>query len=281
MTNKAKNRVSPMGAAVTFMMGRACSDTLFHVLSDAYGHPSKSEELAAMPFAGGIMQHGYQCGMIWGATLAAGAQAYRLFGPGPDAEAKAIIAAQALVASFRDLNNNINCLEITEIDKSSTNMEMIVYFLIKGGSIGCFRRAARYAPKAFDQVNSVLSRTDIQAPSPPVSCAAMLTRKMDASEKHAIMLSGLAGGIGLCGGACGALGAAIWLVGLSELEKDAKKIDFKNPRALNVIERFIKSTNYEFECSEIVGRKFESVNDHAAHLNHGGCAQIIEVLSGR
>jgi hypothetical protein len=39
------------------------------------------------------MQHGYQCGMIWGATLAAGAQAYRLLGPGPQAETAAIIAA--------------------------------------------------------------------------------------------------------------------------------------------------------------------------------------------
>ena len=54
-----------------------------------------------MPFAGGIMQHGYQCGMIWGAALAAGAQAYRLFGPGPQAEAMAVIAAQWLVESFR------------------------------------------------------------------------------------------------------------------------------------------------------------------------------------
>ena len=29
-----------------------------------------------MPLAGGIMQHGYQCGMIWGVSLGAGAQAY-------------------------------------------------------------------------------------------------------------------------------------------------------------------------------------------------------------
>ena len=73
-----------------------------------------------MPLAGGIMQHGYQCGMIWGATLAAGAQAYRLFGPGPQAETAAIIAAQRLVESFRTRNKHINCLEITEIDKSSS-----------------------------------------------------------------------------------------------------------------------------------------------------------------
>ena len=80
----------------------------------------KPEEHAAVPLAGGIMQHGYQCGMIWGVTLAAGAQAYRLLGPGPQAETGAIIAAQRLVESFRARNNNVNCLEITDIDKSSS-----------------------------------------------------------------------------------------------------------------------------------------------------------------
>jgi hypothetical protein len=88
----------------------------------------KSEEQAAMPLAGGIMQHGYQCGMIWGAALAAGAQAHRLFGPGPRAEAKAIIVAQRLVESFRSLNKNVNCIDITGIDKSSSAMQMTVYF---------------------------------------------------------------------------------------------------------------------------------------------------------
>jgi hypothetical protein len=279
--SKVKNRVSPLGTVATFIKGRACSDTVFHVLSDAYGHPSKPEELAAMPFAGGIMQHGYQCGMIWGATLAAGAQAYRLFGPGSHAEAMAIMAAQRLVASFRALNNNINCLEITEIDKSSTNWDMFVYFLVKGGSIGCFRRSAKYAPKAFDDINSALSTTDIHAPSPPVSCAAMLAQKMGVTGIRATMVAGLAGGIGLSGGACGALGAAIWFLGLNELDKGAKKIYFNDPKALRVIERFIKCTDYEFECAKIVGRKFESLDDHAAHLQDGGCEQIIEVLAAQ
>ena len=57
-----------------------------------------------MPLAGGIVQHGYQCGMIWGAAIAAGAQAYRLFGKGPRAETMAVIAAQRLVASFQMRN---------------------------------------------------------------------------------------------------------------------------------------------------------------------------------
>ena len=37
---------------------------------------------------------------------------------------------------------------------------------------------------------------------------------MGESDIHAVMASGLAGGIGLCGGACGALGAAIWILGM-------------------------------------------------------------------
>ena len=64
--------------------------------------------LAAAPFAGGIMQNGYQCGMIWGAALAAGAQACRVFGPGPQAETMAVVAAERLVERFHSLNKNIN-----------------------------------------------------------------------------------------------------------------------------------------------------------------------------
>ncbi len=232
-----------------------------------------------MPLAGGIMQHGYQCGMIWGAALAAGAQAYRLLGPGPQAETKAIIAAQRLVESFRARNNSINCLEITNIDKSSSTMQMITYFLIKGGTIGCMRMAARYAPVAFSEINTALSEEHIEAPSPPVSCAAMLAQKMGVSDMHAVMAAGFAGGIGLCGGACGALGAAIWIIGMNSSKEGVGKIDFKNPKAIDAIDRFMKCTDSEFECSKIVGRRFENIGDHADYLRDGGCSKIIEVLA--
>lgn len=232
-----------------------------------------------MPFAGGIMQHGYQCGMIWGAALAAGAQAYRLLGPGPQAETKAIFAAQRLVASFRALNNNINCLEITDIDKSSSTMQMIIYFLIKGGSIGCLRMAARYATVAFSEINTALSEKHIEAPSAPASCSAMLAQKMGVSDMHTVMAAGFAGGIGLCGGACGALGAAIWIIGMNGLKEGVGKIEFQNPSALDAIDRFMKCTDDEFECSKIVGRRFENVDDHAGYLRDGGCSEIIEVLA--
>jgi len=231
------------------------------------------------------MQHGYQCGMIWGATLAAGAQAYQLLGKGPQAETMAILAAQRLVESFRALNNNINCLEITGLDKSSSSMQMIIYFLIKGGTIRCFRIAARYAREAFVEINSALSEKHIDAPSPPVSCAAILAQKMGASDMHTVMAAGFAGGIGLCGGACGALGTAIWIIGMNIRKKRAVdnlwKDEVFNSRFGDLIDRFMKSTDFKFECSEIAGRRFDNIGDHAGYLHEGGCSEIIEALAAQ
>jgi hypothetical protein len=219
--------------------------------------------------------------MIWGAALAAGAQAYRLFGPGPQAETGAVIAAQRIVESFRALNEHINCLEITEIDKSSSMMQMITFFLIKGGTIGCFRMAAKYAPVAYSEINSALSEKEFEAPSPPVSCAAILARKVGASDMHTVMAAGFAGGIGLCGGACGALGAAIWIIAMKSAGERKGKVNFKDPKAMETIEKFIKQTDFEFECSKIVGRRFDNVDDHAGFLREGGCSEIIEMLAAK
>lgn len=231
-----------------------------------------------MPLAGGIMQHGYQCGAIWGATLAAGAEAYRRFGAGPRAETMAILAARRLVETFRTQNHDVNCLELTEIDNSSSALQMTVYFLLKGGSIRCARMAARYAPAALDEIDAALSERETEAPPATASCSAMLVRKMGVSDMHAVMAAGFAGGIGLSGGACGALAAAIWNIGMNSLKAGAAKVEFKAPSALDTVARFMKCTGYEFECSRIVGRNFESVGDHASYLCNGGCSKLIEAL---
>jgi hypothetical protein len=240
--------------------------------------PTEEKGIALM--AGGVMQYGYQCGMIWGAALAAGAHSYHLYGAGPEAEAGAIGAAQRLVESFRDQNHNINCSEITNIDRTSTTMKMIVYFLIKGGTIGCMRMAAGYAKAAFGEINGAFSENTIIADDYPMSCSSVLARKLGASELHTTMVAGLAGGIGLCGGGCGALGTALWIAGMKSVEKPGSKISFKNPQALDIIDRFMKATSYEFECSKITGRKFADINDHADYVKSGGCRELIATLAG-
>ena len=154
---------------------------------------------------------------------------------------------------------------------------------MKGGPIGCFRMATRYPSIARNEIIIALSEKHIEAPSPPVSCAAMLAQKMGASEMHTVMAAGFAGGIGLSGSACGALGAAIWITGMNCLMEgigdDIWKSEVFQSRAADIIDRFTKRTDSEFKCREIVGRRFENIDDHAAHLRAGGCAKIIEVLA--
>lgn len=237
------------------------------------------EERALVPLAGGIMRHGYQCGMLWGAALAAGARAHRLLGPGPRAEAAAIAAARRLVESFRAQSDATDCFDITGLDESSSPMQMFTHFFVKGGGVRCFRMAARYAPVAFGEIDAALAAEDGEAPPAPASCAALLARKMGASDLHATMVAGFAGGIGLCGGACGALGAAIWLAGRNRLVEGAPRIGYDDPGAVEVIERFLECSRYEFECSGIAGRKFDGVADHARYLGGGGCSGLIEALA--
>jgi hypothetical protein len=248
------------------------------VVDRSFDQPLKLEETAAMQLAGGIMGSGYQCGMLWGGALAAGAQAYRLFGAGARAEAEALIASQKLVEVFRARAKEINCAEITEMEWKKPSKGQVVKFIAKGGPIGCFRLAADYGQIAFDTINHTLGEKHMDAPAQPASCTALLAQKMGVSEIHVVMAAGLGGGIGLSGGACGALGAAIWFKGINTL-KNVGKLSFNLTAPSAELEKFLAASDYEFECAKIVGRKFENVADHANYVRGGGCAKIIEELA--
>ena len=250
------------------------------VVDAAFDHPLKLEEEASAYLAGGIANHGYQCGMLWGASLAAGAQMYRLLGPGAQAESAAILTTQRLVEAFRaHTNKKINCIDISGLNlQGKTETLPILKFFIKGGPIFCFRLAAVYAQDTYNEINSALSDIRSNAPAPPVSCAAMLAQRMGASEMHTVMAAGFAGGIGLSGAACGALGAAIWISGMNDHTEKASDYA-SNPKIADTMDRFAKRTSSIFKCSEIVGRRFESIGDHASYLRGGGCSEIIAALA--
>lgn len=235
-----------------------------------------------MILAGGIAAQGYQCGMLWGAALAAGAQAYRVFGTDSRAEGAAMIASQRAVEAFRTRSGNeINCDEIIEINFQGENQALpILKFIVKGGPIGCFRMAARYAPLAYQEIEAAISGEDFAVPPPPLSCTTMLAKKMGASEMHAVMAAGLAGGIGLSGGACGALGTAIWLQAMSQTGEEAG-FSLQPAWVDKIIKEFLESSDYTFECSAIVGRTFEDIHDHAEHVCNGGCSKIIDALAAQ
>jgi hypothetical protein len=257
------------------------------VVDASFGNPMRLEEEAAAPLAGGIVNHGFQCGMLWGATLATGAEVYRRFGSGPEAEATALMVAERQVSTFQArTQDEINCTEITEINfQEMKGFIPILKYFVKGGKIGpgaCFRLAAGYGQDVAGAIDETLPNEPVEAPESPVSCAAVLASKIAASEQHMVMVSGLAGGIALTGGGCGALGAAIWFAAMSGRTEGTSKIGyFDDPKYAAVIDGFVECTDCEFECQQIVGRRFEDAGDHAAYLRDGGCAQLIETLASQ
>ncbi|MCF7809241.1 MAG: hypothetical protein K9N38_12040 [Candidatus Marinimicrobia bacterium] len=45
------------------------------------------------------------------------------------------------------------------------------------------------------------------------------------------------------------------------------------------VEKFLAASDNEFECADIVGRKFQGISDHSKHLHEGGCYKIIDTLA--
>jgi hypothetical protein len=219
---------------------------------------------------------GYQCGQVWGSALAAGAQAYRRYGSGSKAQTAAIIAARRIVESFAARNGSVDCRTITDTDFRQKG-QVLRYFLKNG--VKCFRIAAQYAPVAFDEIETALAEEPTESPAPPVGCAAVLAQRLGASDLHTVMASGFAGGIGLSGNGCGALGAAVWITDINDRKRGTEKVGFVNPRLTELIDRFAARTDGAFACSAITGRRFATIADHAAYLRDGGCAEIIELLA--
>lgn len=271
--------ITAFGVSKAFLTKGGCSETLFSVLNRAFGHVLEMEERAAAPFYGGILQHGYQCGQVWGAALAAGAEAHHRLGPGGRAQAGAIRAATRVTEVFFARNRTLDCFDLTHLNEKASTLQLLTTFLFKGQTVTCMRIASRFAPEAYRAIGEALSGANAEAHAVPVGCAALLAQRLGASELHSTMAAGMAGGIGLSGGGCGALGAAIWLMGLRHLQAGGGEIPFKALWIQDLINRFLKSSDYEFECARIVGRSFRNVEDHACHVCQGGCAGILDALA--
>jgi hypothetical protein len=189
---QANGRISSLGTVREFLRNGTCSETLCNVLDRAYDQPLALEERAAQTLAGGMMK-GYQCGQLWGAALAAGAQAFRLLGPGPQAETAAVVASQRIVAAFRKRNKEINCLELTGIDLATAQnhpMRTFVKAVFGGTVLGCFLMSASSAHDSFREINTALAEKPVEAAPQPVSCAAMLAQKMGVSDLRRVMAAG-------------------------------------------------------------------------------------------
>lgn len=253
-----------------------CSRTLFYILNREFEHPNVEAEVAIDPLAGGILARGHQCGMLWGASMAAGAEAYRRFDDLQEAMALAVLATRSIMDSFVQREGTINCREITHCDFSN-NWSFAKYFLT-GRFLHCFRLAEEWAPEAIEIAKEALQKSSRSLISGPVSCASEVARRMGASDEQMVMVAGFAGGLGLSGGGCGALAAAMWLNTLEWCREREINSAFHNPAAEATMKAFEEVTDGQILCQQITGEKF-TFKSHNAHIEQGGCAEIMSCLT--
>lgn len=254
----------------------SCSHTFFHILNREFGNNIRIEERAADPLAGGIYQQGYQCGMLWGASLGVGTEAFRITNDRNLSIGLSIQATQNLMESFSNTTGTTECCEITECNFSS-KVSMAKYFFT-GKFLSCFDLAENWAPKAIDSAKKILKKNNNQPPKKCMSCATEIARKMGASDEESIAVSGFAGGLGLSGKACGGLAAAIWINNLERCRKN-DKTSYKDPNSNETLEKFYAQTDYEIMCEKITGEKFNTLSEHTEFIENGGCNNLINSFS--
>ncbi len=256
-----------------------CGTAFVTLLNAEYGVPNEVAEIAASPMAGGLLNRGYQCGMIGGAVLAAGAESYRRNEDKGKAIGMAITATQHLMESFRQRTNTISCRDITQMDLSGKLAPLKVLFT--GKAFTCLKLAGKWAPDAIRSAEEGL--TDESASFSPgcVSCASEVVKKMGATDEEMLMVAGYAGGLGLSGKECGALTAAIWYKMVDWIKKNPGKSpsSFDSQETKKMLRAFYIQTDSEVLCSKITGKEFKDIDDHSDYIKKGGCEKIINALA--
>ncbi|MFC1685267.1 C-GCAxxG-C-C family (seleno)protein [Pseudomonadota bacterium] len=267
----------PQDTKRVFWKSKTCSRTFFYLLNREFGYLKEAEELAADPLAGGIMSKGHQCGMLWGAALAVGAESFRRHEDLSEAITAAITATQRLMESFSDRTGTDSCREITGCDFYS-KISMAKYFLT-GKVFSCYNLAEKWAPEAIQVASEGLSHEHPALSHQSMSCASEVVRKMGGSNEEMAMVAGFAGGLGLSGHACGALSAAIWMNSLDWCRKHPSKTAYSNPNATATLAAFDAATGSEILCHKICGQHFKTIDEHAEFIINGGCNKLINALT--
>lgn len=258
-------------------MEEGCSTALFYVFNQKFGHPSTNEENAAQLLAAGLMRKGYQCGMLWGASLGVGAESFRRYNDGDQSISKAITVTQHLMKSFSKRAKSVNCNDIISGNLSSA-FGFAKYFLFRR-FMTCNNLFEKWTPEAIQCAIEGLSYSKNDFSQKPISCASEVVRKMGGSNEEMVMVAGFAGGLGLSGNACGALAAAVWMSTLKLMREKNYKISLFNPVQDKILKKFYETTNSEILCHKISGKCFKTIGDHTEFIKFGGCDKLIDVLA--
>ncbi len=274
--NIIKSKKVKLRAKRIFLTKGTCSHAFFYILNREFGHAKKMEERAIDPLAGGILQQGYQCGMLWGASMAVGAESFRRHNDIGIAIAVAIKATQHLMKSFEKRTKCIECEDFTKTDFK--NKWSFAKYMFTGKFLSCYKLAEKWAPEAINAATEGLELEHKGLNLPTISCASEVVKKMGASDEEMVMVAGFAGGLGLSGSGCGALSAAIWITILNLIRKKSWKSSLSDPDSEKILNKFYEATDYEMECHKICEKRFKTIDEHTGFIKNGGCYKLINVL---
>ncbi|MEQ9063254.1 MAG: C-GCAxxG-C-C family protein [Vicingaceae bacterium] len=254
-----------------------CSRTFTYLLNREFGNTDELHERAADPLAGGIFQNGYQCGMLWGSSLAVGAEAYRTYPEIEMAIPITVLATQNIMKSYSESEDTFLCKDVTQCDFK--NKWSFAKYMISGRFLYCFKLAEKWAPKAIEAAKKGLNHDQSSVVFSSSNCASETARRLGASKEQMVMVAGFAGGLGLSGSACGALSAAIWMRTIKWCTENPKKTSMSNPYAKATIEEFDQATDGRILCADLANRSFNTFEDHIEYMKEGGCANLITALT--
>ena len=66
---------------------------------------------------------------------------------------------------------------------------------------------------------------------------------------------------------------------LARVRQNTYKYSLNDPVLEGILKAFYKTSDYEVECREIIGKGFETVTDHTEFINRGGCKDLIDGLA--
>ncbi|HOW82715.1 MAG TPA: C-GCAxxG-C-C family protein [Spirochaetota bacterium] len=274
-----KTLPTPNDIKKDFMKKGSCSQAFCFFLDREFGCLKGIEERAADPLAGGIILQGHQCGMLWGSSLAIGAECFRRYDDQGKAIASAVTATGRVMESYAGKTGSVNCRDVCGHD-FTRKIELFAFMVkfILHINRDCLDLADEWLPEAITAASAGLSAATKYTQA-PLSCASETVKKMGAGDEEAVMVSGFAGGMGLSGNGCGALSAAIWIRSLAWCRKNPGKSAYNNPYAKNTLQAFFSVNGPEMTCCKITGRSFETLDEHTEFIKNGGCCRIVDALA--
>jgi hypothetical protein len=269
----------------------SCSETMLTVLNRMGGCEMKEIEEASDPLCGGILLNLHDvCGIVWGASLAAGIRAKQRLSSDYAVAQFTLGTTKQIIDTFDAEEDSVECA--TRIGMDKWNM---IKYTMKGNIAKCMESLAHWAPRFNEIIETRLVNAGKESQHTQISNCACETMEKTA-EKLGIdlawyvpVVAGFAGGLGLSGNACGALTAAIlgqMLKYFINRDKPKHSMIRSGMQAYYIGDSWMNPARKLFKdfigmygtksCREITQRQFNSPDELSAFLESGKCREIID-----